>query len=83
VALMLWTGSVHPPGGALVVILLDSHRFQALGPAYILFPGLTGALLLYVAAAATDALKRRFVFELADVTAALRLAPAPAKQATA
>jgi hypothetical protein len=81
VALMLWTGAVHPPGGALVVILLDSHRFQALGPAYILFPGLAGALLLYIAAAATDALKRRFIFELADVAAALRLAPA--KQATA
>ena len=82
VAFMLWTGAVHPPGGALVIILLDSHRFQALGATYILWPGLAGALALYAAAAATDALKKRFVFELADVAAALRLAPPP-KQATA
>ena len=65
---------------------------QALGVRYLLFPGLFGALLLYLAAMATDALvravwlhaarlacinadsplqKRRFVFELADIAAAL------------
>ena len=77
VALMLWTGAVHPPGGALVIILMDSHRFQALGAAYILWPGLAGALALYACAAATDALKRRYVFELADVAAALLPRPRP------
>lgn len=72
VAFMLWTGSVHPPGGALVLILADSAAMQALGGTYLLWPGLAGALALYGFAAATDELKRRFVFELADVAAALR-----------
>jgi len=71
VFVMLMTGSVHPPGGALVVMLTDNARLRALGPLYILFPGLTGALLLMVGAALTDSLKRRFPFELADVTAVL------------
>jgi CBS-domain-containing membrane protein len=76
VSFMLWTGAVHPPGGALVIILADSAKFQALGGYYLLWPGLAGALALYACAAATDELKRRFVFELSDVAAALRLRPA-------
>lgn len=79
VFLMLMTGSVHPPGGALVVMLTDNARLRALGPLYILFPGLAGALVLMVGAALTDALKQRFVFEAADVAAVLgfRGRPAP------
>ena len=37
VATMLWTGCVHPPGGALVLILCDSAKFQALGWTYLLY----------------------------------------------
>ena len=55
---MLWTGAVHPPGGALVLIFADSHRMQALGARYVLYPGLAGAMLLMVAAALTDELVR-------------------------
>lgn len=78
VAAMLWTGSIHPPGGALVMILMDSARFQALGWTYVLYPGLAGALLLMLASAATDALKARFVFTSDDVARALGGQPAAA-----
>ena len=67
VAFMLWTGSIHPPGGALVMLLMESARFQALGPLYVLYPGLFGSLLLFAASAATDEMKRRFVFTSDDV----------------
>jgi hypothetical protein len=30
VAFMLWTGAVHPPGGALVLIFADSTKVRAL-----------------------------------------------------
>ena len=74
VAFMLWTGSVHPPGGALVMILCDSAKFQALGVAYLIYPGALGAMLLMVFARITDELKRRFVFSTDDI-ARLLMAP--------
>ena len=82
VAAMLWTGSIHPPGGALVMILMESAKFQALGPLYVLYPGLAGALLLYVASAATDAVKRRFVFTSDDVARLFGRTPLKAAKAT-
>ena len=71
VAAMLWTGSVHPPGGALVMVLMESAKFQALGWTYVLYPGLAGAMLLMCASAATDELKRRFIFTSDDIAQAL------------
>ena len=62
VAVMLWTGCVHPPGGALVLILCDSAKFQALGLAYLLYPGVAGSMLLMVFAYLTDLAKQRLVF---------------------
>ena len=47
VALMLATRSAHPPGGALVLILSQSPGARLLGPLWLLYPGLAGALLLW------------------------------------
>ena len=69
VAVMLWTGCVHPPGGALVLILLDSARFQTLGLWYLVYPGVAGSMLLMVFGRATDELKKRYVFTWEDVVA--------------
>ena len=67
VATMLWTGCVHPPGGALVLILCDSAKFQALGWTYLLYPGVSGSMLLMLFAYCTDEAKQRFVFTADDV----------------
>jgi CBS-domain-containing membrane protein len=29
-ALMMWTGSVHPPGGAVVMVAMSDLKFQSL-----------------------------------------------------
>ena len=69
VAVMLWTGCVHPPGGALVLILCDSAKFQALGWTYLLYPGVAGSMLLMVFAYLTDLAKQRWVFTSDDLAA--------------
>lgn len=43
---MLLTGSVHPPGGALVLTLVDSAKMQGLGWWYLICPGMLGLLVL-------------------------------------
>uniref|UniRef100_A0A6U5CRA7 HPP transmembrane region domain-containing protein n=1 Tax=Hemiselmis andersenii TaxID=464988 RepID=A0A6U5CRA7_HEMAN len=48
IAGMKITNSVHPPSGAYAVLLADVPAIKALGWKYILFPGLSGALILLV-----------------------------------
>jgi len=67
VAYMMKCGCVHPPGGALVLICVDSVKAQALGWTYLLYPALPGALLLMAMAAVVDWLKANVRFELEDV----------------
>mmetsp|Transcript_41585 Transcript_41585/g.50445 ORF Transcript_41585/g.50445 Transcript_41585/m.50445 type:complete len:280 (-) Transcript_41585:1072-1911(-) len=59
---MMITGSVHPPGGALILACCDSAKIQALGWWYLLYPGLAGVVVLLVLAHITDLLKAKFVF---------------------
>ena len=62
ITLMLLGGAVHPPGGALVLIFLENVKCQALGWGYILYPGLTGALILYAASRLCVLLRNNIVF---------------------
>lgn len=75
VAFMRLTGCVHPPGGALVILLMDSPAVRSLGWAYLVFPGLVGASLIAAVGLATAWLRGRFVFTRADVEGTLGWAP--------
>ena len=56
---MLLTGSVHPPGGALVLTLVDSAKMQGLGWWYLICPGMLGLLVLLPLAALANWVKVR------------------------
>lgn len=66
-AAMLVLGCVHPPGGALVLIAMDSAKFQSLQWWYILYPALTGVVWLYFLATCVNWLKDNVVLEAHDV----------------
>jgi len=57
---MLWAGAVHPPGGAIALLICEDRRLQVFGTTYILYPALFGAALLYVAGFLTNRLKHHF-----------------------
>lgn len=67
VGFMRWTGCVHPPGGAIVLVLMDSAAMQNLGLFYLVYPGLVGAAVIAAIGHGTDVLKRRFSFTWADI----------------
>jgi hypothetical protein len=56
---MLLTGSVHPPGGALVLTLVDSAKMQGLGWWYLICPGMLGLLVLLPMSALSNWVKVR------------------------
>lgn len=47
-AAMMLFRAVHPPGGGLVVLLIDSEALRALGHWFLIWPGLGSALYVYV-----------------------------------
>jgi len=57
IAAMKITDTVHPPVGAYAVLMADVPAIKTLGPKYILFPGLAGALVLLAVSMATNAVK--------------------------
>ncbi|QDZ21201.1 EF-hand domain-containing protein [Chloropicon primus] len=57
---MLWTGAVHPPGGAIALLMVHDTKLQVLGRWYILYPALFGAVVLYLAGFVTNRVKERF-----------------------
>ena len=59
-ALMLWTGAVHPPGGAIALLMVQDTRLQIFQHWYILYPALFGALVLYFVGYLTNISKKRF-----------------------
>ncbi len=50
VAVMLWTRTLHPPGGATALIAVDTGQ----GYAFVLFPVLSGALIMLMVALAVN-----------------------------
>ena len=59
-AAMLWTGAVHPPGGAIALLAVSDIRLQHFQHWYILYPALFGAFILYVVGFLTNRLKETF-----------------------
>jgi len=59
-ACMLWTGAVHPPGGAIALLMVTDTRLQAFQLWYILYPALFGALVLYFVGFLTNRVKKHF-----------------------
>jgi len=61
---MLWTDSVHPPGGALVLMFVDSKVMQGMQAWFVLYPSLlfTFAMLLPLGLLC-DTLKRKVKFD--------------------
>ena len=53
------TGATFPPAAAMAAVFLDSPQMQELGWSYLLFPCLTGQLLLYAAGAGLAPLRQR------------------------
>ncbi|GBF96389.1 hypothetical protein Rsub_09188 [Raphidocelis subcapitata] len=63
-AVMMLLDAVHPPGGALVLLAMDSAAVQGLGWPFVVYPSLALTLLVALPiAAATNALKRRCAFD--------------------
>ena len=46
ILLMMWTGTLHPPGGATAIVTVLSHGNYT----FIFFPVLTGAVILFISA---------------------------------
>ena len=56
---MIVTDALHPPGGAMVLLFSDSAAFQSLpGPLWLVYPGLAGALVLYLVQRLMQRLRR-------------------------
>ncbi len=57
IALMQFTGTLHPPGGATALIaVIGGDNIHQLGYTYVLFPVATGALLMLTIALAVNKL---------------------------
>jgi CBS-domain-containing membrane protein len=50
IAVMLWTRTLHPPGGATALIAVDTGQ----GYTFVLFPVLSGALIMLLVALAVN-----------------------------
>lgn len=48
IAAMKITNSVHSPVGAYAVLLADAAAVKSLGWKYLLYPGLSGAIILLI-----------------------------------
>ena len=59
-AAMLWTGAIHPPGGAIALLMVVDARLQIFQHWYILYPALFGAVILYLVGFLTNRLKKHF-----------------------
>ena len=59
-AAMLWTGAVHPPGGAIALLVVEDSRLQLFQHWYVLYPALFGAFVLYLVSYLTNRLKKGF-----------------------
>ena len=46
IAFMMWTGSIHPPGGAACVIAMDMVKWQELGFLYAVYPTVLGSAFI-------------------------------------
>ena len=57
---MLWSGAVHPPGGALALLMVQDPKLQVRGQWYVLYPALFGGLVLYFMGFLTNRLKKHF-----------------------
>ena len=73
-ACMMRVGAIHPPAGALAMIIVDNAAFTRLGYAAVAYPALLGSVFIVGASAACQAMKRRFEFEWSDVVAAVGVA---------
>lgn len=56
---MMWTDSLHPPGGALVLMLMDNAMVQSLQWWYLLYPSLIVTLLVLMPLSAVTCWLRR------------------------
>lgn len=54
IAVMLWTRTLHPPGGATALIAVDTGQ----GYTFVLFPVLSGALIMLLVALAVNNLSK-------------------------
>jgi hypothetical protein len=59
-AAMLWTGAVHPPGGAIALLVVEDSRLQLFQHWYVLYPALFGAFVVYLVSFLTNKLKKGF-----------------------
>ena len=83
-AVMVRLDAVHPPGGALVLLALDSRAAQALGWRLLFYPSLATTLLVVLPVAlAANVLKRRCAFDYPSWTSSTSAAPSPLKMTAA
>ena len=70
-ACMMRLGAIHPPAGALAMIIVDNAAFSNLGWTALAYPALVGSLFIVAMSAACQAAKKRFEFEWSDVVDAI------------
>ncbi len=67
IAFMMWTGSIHPPGGAACVIAMDMVKWQELGFLYAVYPTVLGSAFICASGAMCSKVKKRWPFTMEDV----------------
>jgi len=67
IAFMMWTGSIHPPGGAACVIAMDFLKFSDLGWLYVIYPTVLGSVFICMSGALCSRVKKKFPFTVEDV----------------
>ena len=67
IAFMMWTGAIHPPGGAACVIAMDMIKWQELGFLYALYPTVLGSAFICASGAVCSKVKKRWPFTIEDV----------------
>lgn len=70
-ACMMRLGAIHPPAGALAMIIVDNAAFTNLGWTALAYPALAGSLFIVAMSAACQTAKTRFEFEWSDVVDAI------------
>tara|TARA_B110000459_G_scaffold203706_1_gene261317 strand:+ start:468 stop:1562 length:1095 start_codon:yes stop_codon:yes gene_type:complete len=71
IAFMMWTGAIHPPGGAACVIAMDMIKWQELGFLYALYPTVLGSAFICASGAVCSKVKKRWPFTIEDVKSAM------------
>ena len=64
IALMMMTGSLHPPACGAVMVVMDSAAWQSMGYAFVLYPAVIGSLFIVFMGRITMCLKKKFEFNL-------------------